>query len=613
MAAVAQKRWGLTELHPSLSGSPVTRVRARVVQAVAVAAIVSSSAAEAIRSLAGDQTAVAMLVWAASTAFICMGLWALRRLGSLFLAGGLSLIGVAIGVIVVAAMEGGLSHPNMAAVPGVPLFGVFVGGRRLGLWLAAGVVLMLACLAVPAMLGHVYPPIPLTYQELPALQFSILILVTAILLVLGLVHEREISRERATLEEQATALVTARDAALAATQAKTTFLANMSHELRTPMNAILGAVELLADNPDPQARQRLLRMMSVSGSHLLSVVDAVLDLAKIESGKAEPSITALSLRSLVEGTCSMFSARADARGLQLVVELSDMPGLLWGDETRLRQILLNLIGNAFKFTTRGEVRVTVARDREQCDTYHFSVQDTGEGIPADRLSSIFERFTQADNSMTRRHGGTGLGLTISQSLVRQMGGELRVQSTVKQGSKFYFSLVLPTAPAHEAKPSLDLDPTLTTPSAQMPGPQASSPCLPAAPATGLRILVAEDVPLNREIVQGLLQGHGFELSFAEDGAGAVELAQHTRLDLILMDVQMPGMDGYEATRRIRERERELQLPRVPIIAMTAHAIAGAAEQSLAVGCDGHITKPVTRATLLGTVERYTRAPTAAAG
>jgi CheY-like chemotaxis protein len=274
----------------------------------------------------------------------------------------------------------------------------------------------------------------------------------------------------------------------------------------------------------------------------------------------------------------------------------------------LRQILINLVGNAFKFTKEGHVSVRVVH--LSGDDFQFEVADTGIGIRQDRLKAVFDSFTQGDNSTTRRYGGTGLGLTISKGLVELMGGRIWVESAPNQGSTFRFTARLPAAPDQPQDSTRRLEPEEPAPvsregrtvTASAPGNGALC-LLPGDELAGsdVRILVVEDVTVNRELVAALLEDFPWQLDFAADGAEAVRLASTRGYNLVLMDVQMPGMDGYEATARIRAADAASGRPRVPIVAFTAHAMAGAAARSLEAGCDGHLTKPVTRSALINTI------------
>lgn len=353
-------------------------------------------------------------------------------------------------------------------------------------------------------------------------------------------------------------------------EAKSRFLANMSHEIRTPLNGILGMTELaLESRPSPDLRSYLETVRS-SARALLEIVNDVLDLSRIEKGRMRLEPAPFPLRRMVDELLPLFDLPARDKGLRLEAALDPrLPEFVVGDAGRIRQVLVNLLGNAVKFTHSGCVRLEIVP--EEKDHIRFAVSDSGPGIPASKQKEIFRAFVQGDSSSTRQHGGAGLGLTISDHLVRLMGGELRVESRPGHGSRFFFSIPLP---ATEVKPA-----HAVAEDAAEPFPR------------GLRILVAEDNEINRRALESLLRRDAHFLRFASDGAEAVEKARAERFDAILMDVQMPGVDGLEATRRIREIEAAEKRSRTPIIALTAHAFPEDVRRCLAAGMDAYLAKP----------------------
>jgi signal transduction histidine kinase/AmiR/NasT family two-component response regulator len=399
--------------------------------------------------------------------------------------------------------------------------------------------------------------------------------------------EREIAKQTAELRKANARLEEI-------SRLKSDFLANMSHELRTPMNAIIGFSELLSESPLNEEQLDYARTITQSATSLLALINDILDLAKIEAGKLELERSPFDLPEIIGNVAAMFKIPAREKGIVVACKIdSRIPRRIMGDSNRLRQILINLAGNAMKFTEQGGIDIEVAYEAEAAGRIvsRFSVRDSGIGIPANRVEAIFEKFTQADGSTTRKYGGTGLGLAICLQLVEFMGGHLAVASEVGKGSTFSFVISLEEAPEETSSG------------------QEHQEAVGAQGASGGRILLVEDNAVNQRLAGILITRQGYEVEVASDGAEALEHLRHQVFDLVLMDVQMPNMDGMEATRRIREIEadpvlrqgyvglRTLTRP-LGIVGLTAHARKEDEAACYQAGMNGFLTKPIVKAKLV---------------
>jgi len=393
-----------------------------------------------------------------------------------------------------------------------------------------------------------------------------------------------IIRDISAQKEAEAALKAARDAALEATEMKSQFVANVSHEIRTPMNGILGMTRLLLGSPLNPRQLEYAEAISRSAEALMGIINDLLDFSKIEAGQLTLEEIDFDLDALLKDVLALYRPRADAKGLALRLEKTGyLPTWVRGDPLRLRQILLNLLDNAIKFTHEGEV--VLGTQAETDELIQFAVRDSGIGIPLAVQEHIFQAFAQADGSVSRKFGGTGLGLAISRQLAALMGGELTLESKPGKGSTFQFRLHLVPGQQPNRRQAEQVN--------------AQPPQFP-----GVRVLVAEDNPINQKLARFMLEDFGVEVLLADTGKAAFDLLEHEQVDLVLMDCQMPVWDGLTATRAIRARELEQESPRLPILALSANAMPGFEEKCQEAGVDSYLAKPLSEEALTATLLRW---------
>ncbi|MCX7250804.1 MAG: response regulator, partial [Burkholderiales bacterium] len=418
-------------------------------------------------------------------------------------------------------------------------------------------------------------------------------------LLLELAHNMTFGVER--LRERVRRL-----AAESASQAKSAFLANMSHEIRTPMNAVMGMTLLaLRADPPPKVRDYLQKIQS-SSRHLLGVINDILDISKLEAGKVALEQVEFDLEQMLDDVVSVISEKAASKGLKLIVEVADeMPMQLVGDPLRLEQVLINLASNAVKFTAQGEIAIKVSLQERRAGQVilHFAVRDTGIGLSQQQRERLFQTFQQADSSITRKYGGSGLGLSISKRLVELMGGGIGVDSHPGSGSTFWFTTCLGLGLASPRQQGVKIELSGGTPSAADRQPAGTEPLSPAVELQGARALLVEDNALNQEVATEFLKALGLQVELAGDGAVALHMVKRQRYDIVLMDMQMPVMDGLSATREIRKLPA---LQALPILAMTANAMVVDRKRCLEAGMNDHIAKPIDPEQLLTKLRRWVK-------
>ncbi len=466
------------------------------------------------------------------------------------------------GVLVSNWHTGGLSMSNDLAFFTVPVVAIFLMGAQGLIWV--GVV----CVTVGVFqyLDYAGFRFPQVIPEQDRTLDAILTFVTVLMVVTGVTYLYDRARRRSARQ-----LLQAKERAEEASRVKSQFVANMSHEFRTPLNAIIGLTEITLQKDLPDEHRLHLEMVKKSAYSLLSLVEDILDMSRIEAGRLVIRPTPFDPRALLDDVITSLSSQADEKQNEVRVRAAEaVPDMVRGDADRVRQVLANLVDNAIKFTDQG--RIEVRLERAEADWLVFVVQDTGIGIEPSQQRKVFESFSQADASTSRRHGGSGLGLAICDELVGLMGGSISVESQTGQGSRFEVRLELPEVrrPARGDRP--------------------------------LRILAAEDDPLGRELLLTILRSAGFLVDAVASGRQAIDAARSGDFDLVLMDIQMPGVDGLEAVRQIRQDEPADR--RMPILALTAHAVDEERARCFAAGMDDFIVKPIEPKVLVGAIRRF---------
>ncbi|MBF0193572.1 MAG: response regulator [Magnetococcales bacterium] len=397
-----------------------------------------------------------------------------------------------------------------------------------------------------------------------------------------------------SIGEKEALLLKAKDRSEAANEAKSAFLSTMSHEIRTPMNAILGMGELLSESGLDETQKHYLGVLQRNGESLLYLIDDILDFSRVESGKIILESTRIDLNEMVKSVVDNFQLEAGSRFLKIVgIVATDVDPIRIGDPIRLRQLLMNLVGNSVKFTPEGVISIYVQSNIKKQDSLTFSVSDTGIGIPAEKQSVIFDVFTQGDSTTTRKYGGSGLGLTICARLIKLMGGEIKVNSKEGKGSEFQFTVDLPQLKNKNK----------TSQFAPIKDTQPKKPRMINSDSK-LKILLVEDSQDNILLFKAYLKNGSCKLDTAVNGLEAVEKFKENQYDLVFMDIQMPLMDGYSATKAIRKLEVEMQRKRTPILALTAYVMEEEIKKMMLSGCDLHLKKPIRKKLLLDVISKF---------
>lgn len=512
---------------------------------------------------------------------------------------------VYLGLTLVTLTSGGMiSYAAFFLLPWVMLVTLFLGWKE-----GIGGALLVLCtyLMLNAIHGGIRPsPFDVTtgamsHWLMVGLSFALVMLTAG-----AATFQREMERAAVKLSE-------ARIEAEAANRAKSDFLAKMSHEIRTPMNGVLGMAEMLESTSLDDQQKLYARTISSSGASLLAIINDILDLSKIEAGRLSFETEPFELKGFIDQIGMLFKTSAKQKQLDFLVSCDEnLPAEIIGDAGRIRQILINLIGNALKFTHEGHIKIKVGGvAKNAIADLEFTVEDTGIGVPADKVEDIFNKFEQVETSTTRRFEGAGLGLSISRQLAHAMGGELTMQSVQNEGCSFTFKVSLPIAQLKSRPDDTATDSLKTAADKALASLDADSQTAAQSAPDRIRVLVAEDNEVNRLVLKAMIDPQRYDVVFAVNGLEAVNAYKAAAFDLVLMDISMPVMDGHVATREIRKFETEADAARKPIICVTAHAFEDQREKSLANDMDDYLSKPVSKTQIDAALKKWTLASTGA--
>lgn len=495
-----------------------------------------------------------------------------------------------VGMLIVPFLAGGMfSRATFFMLPWVVLVTLFLGWKE---GVAGAAIVLMSYVALHLMHGAILPSVydisadMISHWLFVGLSFTLLMLTAS-----AAIFQREMERAAVKLSE-------ARIEAENATRAKSEFLAKMSHEIRTPMNGVLGMAEMLEATTLNDQQKLYARTISASGQSLLTIINDILDLSKIEAGHISLESNPFALKSFFEDIAALFLPQVERKGVAFVLHYDqNLPEAVCGDAGSIRQIVINLIGNALKFTDAGHIKIDVSGIKhDDAVDLQITVEDTGIGIPADKLDHVFEKFEQVESLTTRRFDGAGLGLAISRQLANAMDGALSVQSVYGEGCRFTLAVTLPITDALPEE-------TVKKTSSYEQDYDAS--------CDRLRILAAEDNEVNRLVLQTMIDSNRCEVTFAVNGQEAVDAYRKDGFDIVLMDISMPVMDGFTATEEIRKYENETGAVRTPVICVSAHAFEDQRHKSAECGMDDYLTKPINKAKLMTMIEKWADAATGA--